>query len=101
MLTQSRCGRLAQGVQNEEIIILCGHYEGVDHRVFEIFDWEQYRIGDYIVSSGEIAAMVFLDSIVRLLPGVLGNPDSIEEESFSPQLEGGVEYPHYTRPREF
>lgn len=67
-LRQEVCEDLAQDLQNEEIIILCGHYEGVDQRVFEMYDWSTYRIGDYVVSSGEIASMVFLDSIVRLLP---------------------------------
>lgn len=70
-LRQPKIEQLSQELQSEEFIILCGHYEGVDHRVFEIFTFEQYSIGDFVVSSGEVAAMVFLDALVRLIPGVV------------------------------
>jgi tRNA (guanine37-N1)-methyltransferase len=66
-----------------------------------MFEFEQYSIGDFVVSSGELAAMVFLDALVRLIPGVVGNNESLLEESFSDALEGKVEYPQYTRPSDF
>lgn len=73
----------------------------MDHRVFEMFEFEQYSIGDFVVSSGELATMVFLDAIVRLIPGVVGNDESLHEESFSEALDGKPEYPQYTRPADF
>jgi tRNA (guanine37-N1)-methyltransferase len=88
-------------MQNEECIILCGHYEGVDERVFEMFEFEQYSIGDFVVSSGELAALVFIDALVRIIPGVVGNEESLREESFSEALGGKPEYPQYTRPADF
>jgi tRNA (guanine37-N1)-methyltransferase len=100
-LRQPKIEQLSKELQNEECIILCGHYEGVDHRVFEMFEFEQYSIGDFVVSSGEIATMVFLDAIVRLTPGVVGNNESLLEESFSEALDGKPEYPQYTRPSDF
>jgi tRNA (guanine37-N1)-methyltransferase len=81
----------------EEVILVCGHYEGVDERVNEIVD-QEISIGDFILTGGEIPAMAVVDSIVRLLPGVLGDDRSAEEESFS---HGILEYPQYTRPEEF
>ncbi len=94
-LTQS----MAQTLTREEhLIFLCGHYEGIDERVFELFPCELVSIGDYVLTNGEIPAAVILDSVVRLLPGVLGNPDSLQQESFEGAL---LEYPHYTRPAEF
>ncbi len=92
--SQARAKTLAK---NDRIIILCGHYEGYDERIRDYFDVE-ISIGDYILTGGEIAAMVVVDSLVRLLPGVLNNEASAEEDSFS---EGLLEYPHYTRPRVF
>lgn len=80
------------------LILLCGHYEGVDERVREGWIDREVSIGDYVLTGGEPAALVLLDSVVRLLPGVLGNPESIEEESFQTGL---IEHPHYTRPRSF
>ncbi len=100
-LRQPKIEQLSQELQNTECIILCGHYEGVDHRVFEMFEFEQYSIGDFVVSSGELATMVFLDAIVRLIPGVVGNDESLHEESFSEALDGKPEYPQYTRPADF
>ena len=88
-------------MKDEEFLILCGHYEWVDHRVFEMFTFEQYSIGDFVVSSGEIATMVLLDAIVRLIPGVVWNQQSLHEESFSEALEWKPEYPQYTRPADF
>lgn len=80
------------------IILLCGRYEGIDQRVIEARSMEEYSIGDYVLSGGELAALVLLDSVVRLLPGVMGAADSADEESFSAGL---LEYPHYTRPAEW
>ena len=80
------------------IIILCGHYEGVDHRVVEALVDDEISIGDYVLTNGTIAATVFTDAIVRLIPGVLGDERSAAEESFS---NGLLEAPHYTRPAEF
>ncbi len=78
------------------LILLCGHYEGVDQRVIDRFVDEEISIGDYILTGGELPAMVFIDCVSRLIPGVLGSSQSVEEESFS---EGLLEYPHYTRPQ--
>lgn len=100
-LRQQKIEQLSKEMQSEDIIILCGHYEGVDHRVFEMFTFEQYSIGDFVVSSGELATMVFLDAIVRLIPWVLWNDASLHEESFSEKLGGKPEYPQYSRPADF
>ena len=91
-LTQARVRELAAG---EGAIILCGRFEGFDERIFEARDVEPVSIGDYILSGGELGAMVLLDACVRLLPGVMGAASSGEEESFE---QGLLEYPHYTRP---
>jgi tRNA (guanine37-N1)-methyltransferase len=80
------------------LILVCGKYEGVDERVREMAVDEEISIGDYVLTGGELAAMVILEATARLLPGVLGDEASAREESFS---QGLLEYPHYTRPREF
>jgi tRNA (guanine37-N1)-methyltransferase len=80
------------------LILLCGRYEGVDERVRELFVDEEISIGDYILTGGELAAMVIIDAVSRLLPGVLGSERSAEEESFFDSL---LEYPQYTRPSNF
>jgi tRNA (guanine37-N1)-methyltransferase len=80
------------------VILLCGRYEGIDQRVILKRNMQEISIGDYVLSGGELAALVLLDSIVRLLPGVMGALDSSIEESFS---RGLLEYPHYTRPAEW
>ncbi|NVN98468.1 MAG: tRNA (guanosine(37)-N1)-methyltransferase TrmD [Geobacteraceae bacterium] len=81
-----------------EVIILCGRYEGVDERIKELFAAIEFSIGDYVMTGGEIAAMAVVDTVGRLIPGVLGSSESATEESFS---EGLLEYPQYTRPAEF
>jgi tRNA (guanine37-N1)-methyltransferase len=91
-LTQSRVRQLAEG---EGTIILCGRFEGFDERIFEARPVEPISIGDYVLSGGELGAMVLLDACVRLLPGIMGAASSGEEESFETGL---LEYPHYTRP---
>lgn len=88
--------RLAEELAEEEnLIFLCGHYEGIDQRVIDEIVTDEVSIGDYVLTGGELAALVVADSIVRLLPGVLGKQASFEDESFS---EGLLEYPQYTRP---
>jgi tRNA (guanine37-N1)-methyltransferase len=94
-LTQARVADLAQG---PGVLILCGRFEGVDQRVIEARALEEVSIGDYVLSGGEIAAMVLVDACVRLLPGVMGKEASAEEESFAAGL---LEYPQYTRPQVF
>ena len=79
----------------EGVILLCGRFEGFDERIFEARDLEPVSVGDYVLSGGELGAMVILDACVRLLPGVMGAASSGEEESFETGL---IEYPHYTRP---
>jgi tRNA (guanine37-N1)-methyltransferase len=93
--TQADAQRFAAGAG---VILLCGRYEGIDQRVIEARAMDEISIGDYVLSGGELAALVLLDSIVRLLPGVMGAAESAEDESFSAGL---LEYPHYTRPAEW
>jgi tRNA (guanine37-N1)-methyltransferase len=85
----------------EELTLLCGRYEGFDERILEHFVTDQVSIGRYVLAGGELAAMVIADAVLRKLPGVLGKDESAVEESFSAALEGGIEYPHYTRPAEW
>ncbi|MGB9887769.1 MAG: tRNA (guanosine(37)-N1)-methyltransferase TrmD [Moorellales bacterium] len=95
LFTQAKAKELA-GL--EQLVLICGHYEGVDERVGLYLAQEQLSIGDYVLSGGELAAMVVVDAVVRLLPGALGSVASLEEESL---VEGLLEYPQYTRPREY
>ncbi|MCH5252327.1 MAG: tRNA (guanosine(37)-N1)-methyltransferase TrmD [Lachnospiraceae bacterium] len=83
--------------KEEEIVFLCGHYEGIDERVLEEIVTDYVSVGDYVLTGGELPAMVLMDAISRLVPGVLSNEDSAENESFS---DGLLEYPQYTRPPE-
>ena len=92
-LTQTKLEEIS--IYNE-IVILCGRFEGVDQRVIETLNFQEISIGDYILSGGEIAAQVLVEGCIRLIPGVLGHPESLLEESFSNNL---LEYPHYTKPR--
>jgi len=91
----------AELAREENIILLCGHYEGVDQRVLDILKPEEISIGDYILTGGEPAALVVIDAVARLVPGVVGKGDSISNESFSCSLDGMLEYPQYTRPSVF
>lgn len=95
LLDQSLVKELAQG---SGVTILCGRYEGIDQRVIEAHDIQEVSVGDYILSGGELAAKILMDAVVRLLPGVMGNMDSAQEESFE---EGLLEYPLYTRPADW
>jgi tRNA (guanine37-N1)-methyltransferase len=90
---------LAAELANEpELALLCGRYEGVDERVRDHLATDAVSVGPYVLSGGELAAMVVADAVIRKLPGALGHADSAVEESFSEALAGGPEYPHYTRP---
>jgi len=93
--TQQKAEELAQ---EEHLIFLCGHYEGYDERVRQHLVTDEISIGDYVLTGGELGAMVVADSVVRLLPGVLGNEHSAVQDSFSSGL---LEHPHYTRPADF
>lgn len=100
-LTQALATELAQ---SPRLLLIAGHYEGYDERIRQILQPRQVSIGDYVLSGGELPALVVLDAVVRLLPGVLGNDTSSHGESFAladPTIQGGLEYPQYTRPREF
>jgi len=84
-----------------QLAILCGRYEGIDERVRERLATDAVSIGPYVISGGELAAMVLADAVIRKLPGALGHAESALEESFSEALEGAPEYPHYTRPASY
>ena len=85
-------------LKKQRLLLLCGHYEGIDQRVIDMDIDMEISIGDYVLSGGEIPAMVLIDSVLRYVPDVLGNADSTADESFSKPL---LEYPQYTRPQEF
>ena len=93
ILNQEKLGNLSK---LEKITILCGRFEGVDQRAIDVLGFEEVSIGNYVLAGGEIAAQVLLEGCIRLIPGVLGHPESLLEESFSNNL---LEYPHYTRPQ--
>jgi tRNA (guanine37-N1)-methyltransferase len=97
VLDEALISELAAG---PSLTLLCGRYEGFDERVLEHFVSGTLSIGRYVLAGGELAAMVVVDTIVRKLPGALGDENSAVEESFSEALEGAPEYPHYTRPAE-
>ena len=94
-LKQSKVKKLAEF---EHLIILCGHYEGIDQRIIDLLIDEEISLGDFVLTGGEIPAMALVDAVSRFIPGVLGNDESTQDESFSDNL---LEYPHYTRPQEF
>ena len=94
-LTQKKAEALSR---ERELVLLCGHYEGVDQRAIDACIDEEISVGDYVLTGGEPAAMVLIDCIARLIPGVLGSSESAGDESFTTGL---LEYPQYTRPREF
>ena len=96
ILTQNKVKTIAQTY--DHLIIVCGHYEGIDERIITLCVDEQISIGDYVLTGGELPAMVLVDTVCRYIPEVLGNDTSVEDESFSDNL---LEYPQYTRPREF
>lgn len=91
--------KAAELAQKSRLTLVCGRYEGFDERIMEILRPELLSVGDFVLSGGEVAAMVVIDAVTRLIPGVLGDSESAVDESFGP--DGGLEYPQYTRPREF
>lgn len=95
VLTQQLAGRLSR---EDHLLLLCGHYEGIDQRIIDTFVDEEISIGDYVLTGGELPAMVLIDCVSRLIPGVLGSRESYEKESFT---DGLLEHPHYTRPQNF
>ena len=88
--------RICEIARNEEVIILCGHYEGIDQRIIEYWDMEEISVGDYILTGGELPAMVLIDAVARMIPEVLGSNNAHKEESI---YSGLLEYPQYTKPR--
>ncbi|NLZ24292.1 tRNA (guanosine(37)-N1)-methyltransferase TrmD [Candidatus Dojkabacteria bacterium] len=96
-LVQSKLKELSEK-QNAHYIILCGHYEGFDQRIHDYLVDYEFSIGDYVLSGGELPALVLVDGVIRLIPGVLGNEDSLILETFT---EGVVDYPQYTKPQQF
>lgn len=98
-LTQPKVEDLAQ--KHDWLLLLCGRYEGVDQRVIDGWMDEEISIGDYVLTGGELPAMVLMDAVARQIPGVLGKEESAADESFSASLDRKKEYPHYTRPEEF
>ena len=90
--------RSLAGLESKRLLLLCGHYEGVDQRVLDLCFDDEISIGDYVVTGGELPAMVVIDSVARYVDGVLGSEDSVKEESFSSNT---LEYPQYTRPAVF
>ncbi len=91
----------AQATAAGELVLVCGHYKGVDQRVLDLLRPREVSIGDYVLTGGELPALVVIDALVRRLPGVLGNSDSAESDSFTAALDGGLEGPWYTRPPEY
>ena len=96
LLTQEKVQNLAK--THKDLVLVCGHYEGIDERIIELCVDEEISIGDYVLTGGEIPAMVVIDGVARYIDGVLGNSETTSEESF---CDGLLEYPQYTRPSEF
>ncbi len=96
--TQEKAEKLAK---LKGVILLCGRYEGIDQRVIDELVDEELSIGDFVLTGGELGALVVVDAVSRLIPGVLGAQESQEEESFSAALDRQIEYPHYTKPAEY
>lgn len=90
--------KIVEFSQCEELVLLCGHYEGIDERVLDYWNVEEVSVGDYILTGGELPAMILVDAVARLVPGVLGNDNAHQEESI---YSGLLEYPQYTKPREY
>lgn len=97
--TQSRAEKFAK--KNQDLILICGRYEGIDQRIIELLVDEEISIGNYVLTGGELPAIVLVDAISRLIPGVLGKDESHQEDSFSKAFNRKKEHPHYTRPEVF
>jgi len=91
---------VATELAGDDLVLLCGRYEGIDERVTHLVT-DRVSIGPYVLSGGEVPAMAVLDAVTRKLPGAISNPESVVSESHAPELEGGAEYPQYTRPADF
>ncbi|HWQ79763.1 MAG TPA: tRNA (guanosine(37)-N1)-methyltransferase TrmD [Anaerovoracaceae bacterium] len=91
-------GLISELSRKEELVILCGHYEGVDQRIIDYWQMEEISVGDYILTGGELPAMILIDAVARMIPEVLGNSDAHNEESI---YSGLLEYPQYTKPRQY
>ncbi len=92
--------KIVEFAKNTSMLFVCGRFEGIDQRIIEAYNIAEFSIGDIVISGGELAAQIFIDAVVRTLPNVLGNSNSLIEESFAPnsEYENLLEYPHYTRP---
>jgi tRNA (guanine37-N1)-methyltransferase len=107
LLTHALAKKLAAGLGGKRdgkrggLILLCGRYEGIDERILKLCVDQEISIGEYVLTGGELAALVLIDAVTRLLPKALGNKDSAREDSFTEALNGKKEYPHYTKPRVF
>lgn len=101
VLNQTAVQQFASAESGSNLVLLCGRYEGVDERLIELEVDEEWSIGDYVLSGGELPAMVMLDGIIRQLPGALGHEDSAQQDSFAEGAEGLLDCPHYTRPEQF
>ena len=100
LLTQQKIEQFAEDLA-WEFIVICGHYEGIDQRIVDLYVTHKVSIWEYVLSSGELSAQVFIDALVRHIPWVLWNTNSLEEDSFSEKLSRKKEYPVYTRPKNF
>lgn len=102
ILTQAKAEKLQKTLQRKKgLILVCGRYEGIDQRIIDLLVNQQISIGKYVLTGGELAAMVLIDTVGRLIPGVLGKAQSHQKDSFSKQLNRKKEHPHYTRPADF
>jgi len=101
LLNQQKVEEYYEVFKDKEFIIICGHYEWIDQRIIDLYVDYQISIWEYVLTSGELAAQVFIDSLVRHIPGVLWNKQSLEEDSFSKKFNRQKEYPVYTRPKSF
>jgi len=101
LLKQEICEEYAQSSDKYNYLLVCWHYEAIDERFYEIFNPDEISIWEYILSGWELPALIFIDSVTRLIPWVLWNTESLVEESFSKSLDWKLEYPHYSRPEEF
>lgn len=101
-LTHTRAKRLAGTLSGDKgLILICGRYEGIDQRVIDLCVDQEISIGKYVLTGGELAAMVVIDAVSRFIPNLLGDENSHQEDTFSRKLKGKKEYPHYTKPRNF
>ena len=101
VINQRMVESFAEQKKYSRLILLCGHYEGIDQRIRDQLVDLEISLGHFILTGGELPAQIFIDAITRLIPGVIGKKESHQEESFSKKLNGKIEYPHYTRPAEF